>query len=143
MEKISQSQEETKEIAAEFAHTLRGGEVVFLRGDLGSGKTTFVQGLAKALGYDEPVRSPTFALVNVYPLAHETISRIVHVDLYRLDHVSELGPLALEEYQDDQTVLLVEWPEILKNTRIIPTTSIHFQTDQTGKKIRLEHVQTV
>lgn len=106
--------EETKQIGAKFARELSGGEVVFLRGDLGSGKTTFVQGLARALGYEGPVRSPTFTLVNVYPTDHPTIRRIVHVDLYRLEEVSELTPLALEEYLDAGTVMLVEWPDLLK-----------------------------
>lgn len=115
MEYKSRSTEETKHIAAEFAKTLKGGEVIFLRGELGSGKTTFVQGVAKALGYDGPVRSPTFTLVNVYPASHEQINRIIHVDLYRLKDPSELEPLALEEYLDPSAVILVEWPRWLES----------------------------
>lgn len=111
----STSVEQTKQIAAEFAKQLNGGEVIFLEGDLGSGKTTFVQGLAKALGYNGPVRSPTYTLVNIYPTRHSTISKIVHVDLYRLKNEAELLPLALEEYlEDESSVLIVEWPTLLE-----------------------------
>ncbi len=112
---LSQSPEQTKNIAAEFSRTLKGGEVILLRGELGSGKTTFVQGLAKALGYDGPVRSPTFTLVNVYPAAHQRIKCIVHADFYRLKDPSELEPLALEEYLDPSTIFLVEWPRWLES----------------------------
>lgn len=104
--------EQTKQIAAELARTLKGGEVLFLEGDLGAGKTTFVQGLVAALGYEEAVRSPTFALMHQYPVEHGNIKRIVHLDLYRLNDRSELRPFGLEEFLGDPaTVVLVEWPE--------------------------------
>ncbi len=115
MEYRSHTPEDTKRIATEFAKRLTGGDVVFLHGDLGSGKTTFVQGLAHALGYEGPVRSPTFTIVNVYPIGHDRIKRIVHVDLYRLKDESELTPLTLEEYLDDSTLLLIEWPKWLES----------------------------
>ena len=107
----SNSPEQTKKIAIDFAHTIQGGEVILLEGDLGAGKTTFVQGLADALGYKGPVRSPTFSLVNIYPTTHATIKKIVHVDLYRLTNETELHPLALEEWMNQKnSIMLVEWP---------------------------------
>ena len=127
MEFTSHTPEETKKIATDFAYTLKGGELIFLQGDLGAGKTTFVQGLVEAFGYTEPVRSPTFALMHTYSIEHETIKRIVHLDLYRLKDQSELRAFGLEEFLDDpSTVVLVEWPEngfdtknVIANKRIV------------------------
>lgn len=107
------SDQETKIFAAEFARTLHGGEVIFLQGDLGSGKTTFVRGVAEALGYFDPVRSPSFTIVNRYPVEHSTIKQILHVDLYRLKDASELTALALEEEcTRNDTIVFIEWPSL-------------------------------
>lgn len=127
--KITNTPEQTQEIASEFARSLHGGELVFLQGDLGAGKTTFVQGLVGALGYTEPVRSPTFALMHLYPVDHGAIKRIVHLDLYRLKDRSELRAFGLEEFlHDSTTIVLVEWPEngfdletVLPDRRIVFT----------------------
>ncbi len=91
MNQLTTSVEETKALAAEFANTLVGGDVVFLRGDLGAGKTTFVQGLMEAFGYKEPVRSPTFSLVNIHPVDRGEIQQVAHIDLYRLKIPSRIG----------------------------------------------------
>ena len=83
-QKIS-SPEAMQQLAAEVAATLKGGDVLLLTGDLGAGKTTFTQGIAKALGVTEPTTSPTFTIVSEYEVTkHETIKRLVHADLYRL-----------------------------------------------------------
>lgn len=134
---LSTSPEQTKQIAADFARTLKGGEVIFLEGDLGAGKTTFVQGLVSAFSHDAEVRSPTFTLVNVYPIAHDRIKRIVHIDLYRLLNISELPALALEEYLNDQTVVLIEWPELARPLfSSAQPQAVHFeQTDSESRRI--------
>lgn len=134
---ISASPEQTKQIAADFARTLKGGEVIFLQGDLGAGKTTFVQGLMSAFSKDHSVRSPTFTIVNVYPIDHDHIKRIVHIDLYRLREPSELKALAIEEYLDDQTVLLVEWSELLESGFNKPYHKIVFEESSVGRIITL------
>lgn len=131
----SHSAEETKQIARDFANTLKGGEVIFLEGDLGSGKTTFVQGLVSAFSPDAEVHSPTFTLVNVYPVDHEHIKRIVHADLYRLKNASELKALTIEEYLDEQTVLLIEWPELLEPSLKNRYHSIKFQDTKDGRQL--------
>ena len=106
------SSEQTKKIASDFAKTLKGGEVVLLEGDLGSGKTTFVQGLAEALGVEEPVRSPTFTIMNLYKIKHDQIKQIAHFDFYRLEQEADLEDLGLEEWLGrDDTVVLIEWPK--------------------------------
>ena len=106
---VSSSFEETKKIAAEFAHKLKGGELIALVGDLGSGKTTFVRGMAEALGATAPVKSPTFTLMNIYTTADARVKRLVHLDFYRLGSQSEA--FGLEEERRPDTVVCVEWPQ--------------------------------
>ncbi|MCB0974948.1 MAG: tRNA (adenosine(37)-N6)-threonylcarbamoyltransferase complex ATPase subunit type 1 TsaE [Actinobacteria bacterium] len=88
---------------------LRPGDVVVLDGDVGAGKSVFVRGLLRALGWRGPVLSPTFTLFNEYEFAGGPLSRIVHGDLYRLDTVAELNGLGLDEYFDGGTALVIEW----------------------------------
>ncbi|MBI2067373.1 MAG: tRNA (adenosine(37)-N6)-threonylcarbamoyltransferase complex ATPase subunit type 1 TsaE [Deltaproteobacteria bacterium] len=102
---ISHSPEETKKIAVQFVRELSLGNVIGLKGDLGSGKTTFVQGMAQGLGIDDRhyVNSPTFTLVNVY-------GPLVHVDLYRIESPIELASLGLEDYLGSH-IVVIEWAE--------------------------------
>ena len=126
MKHLSHSEQETKKLAAEFAGGLVGGEVVFLSGDLGSGKTTFVRGVAESLGFHEPVRSPSFTLVNRYSVSHGDIKQILHVDFYRINDPAEIAPLALEEETGRaDTVTFIEWPESVP-TPFTPTHTISF-----------------
>ena len=107
----SNSSQQTKQIAADFAKTLKGGEGIALFGELGAGKTTFVQGLSSALGVTDPVRSPTFVLAHIYPTTHETIKHLVHVDFYRIQHAADFSDLGLDEYiNKEDTVIVAEWP---------------------------------
>ena len=132
------SEQETKQLAAEFASTLRGGEVVFLHGDLGSGKTTFVRGVAQALGFSQPVRSPTFTIVNRYPVDREGIKQILHVDLYRIEDSDELVPLALEEEMGrPNTVTFIEWAEKAKGLLPEPSCTLTFVIDGDVRLITL------
>lgn len=135
----SHSEEETKKIAADFARNLIGGEVVFLQGELGSGKTTFVRGVAEAFGFHEPVRSPSFTIVNRYPVSHDTVKQILHVDFYRIDDPSEIPPLALEEeVGHSDTVTFIEWPEILP-THKWTSTKVKFSNITNGRVVVIEH----
>jgi len=104
----SRSEAETEAIAAEFAQSLSGGEVVFLEGDLGAGKTAFVRGLARGLGAPEDaVASPTFVIQTTYPCASGRL--LHHADLYRL--ASEVGAedVGLFELPAPRDVLAIEW----------------------------------
>jgi len=97
--------ENTEALGAALARRLEPGALVLLSGPLGAGKTTLVRGLLRALGWDAPVRSPTFNLMQTFP----TDPPVLHVDLYRLESDAGLG---WEEYLGDH-VCLIEWPERL------------------------------
>ena len=107
-EYVSHSERETEDIGAALARTLQPGDVIALRGGLGMGKTAFVRGLARGLGYPGRVTSPTFALVNEYEGGRLPL---FHFDLYRLDGAGELYDLGWDEYQERGGVCAVEWSE--------------------------------
>ena len=93
---------------------IKPGSIVTLSGPLGAGKTTCVQYLAKALGAKKPAQSPTFALMRVIPVHDQEhgITRLVHVDAYRIEHEEELRVLDLdEELSDGKSICVLEWPE--------------------------------
>jgi tRNA threonylcarbamoyladenosine biosynthesis protein TsaE len=106
----TKSVDETRALAAELASLVVPGDIIVLAGDLGAGKTAFVQGFAKALGVTEHVTSPTFILVRRYDDA--TIP-LIHVDAYRLDHLQELVDVGLPELLDDGGVTLIEWGDLV------------------------------
>jgi tRNA threonylcarbamoyladenosine biosynthesis protein TsaE len=101
----SSSPEDTRAVAAAVAPALVPGDVVALSGDLGAGKTCFVQGAAAALGVKERVTSPSFVLVREYHGAFP----ILHLDVYRLSNLQELTDLGYEEFLDPSWVVFVEW----------------------------------
>jgi len=102
------SAEQTRALATELAAVLPADATLALHGDMGVGKTTFVQGLAHGLGVHEQVTSPTFAIYSVY---RGTTRRLVHLDAYRLDNEKQLEPLLLEEFLVSPYCLAIEWPE--------------------------------
>ena len=104
---MTKSAEDTRELAAQIALAVQPGDVILLSGELGAGKTTFTQGFGRALGVDSPITSPTFTLVQIYPGRLQ----IVHVDVYRLEHLQEVIDLGLPEMLDDGAVALIEWGE--------------------------------
>ena len=101
------SPEETYAFGQCLAKVLGAGQVVCLAGDLGAGKTLLVQGLAKALGIEDTVNSPTFTILNVY----EASFPIYHFDLYRLDYAEELFDIGFYEYTEKDGLSIIEWPD--------------------------------
>jgi tRNA threonylcarbamoyladenosine biosynthesis protein TsaE len=102
--------EDTRGIGRAVAGLLRAGDVVELSGDLGAGKTAFVQGAAAGLGVGEPVTSPTFTLMREYQGTH----RVYHLDVYRLDRVQDVLDLGFEELLDAEGVLFIEWGDVVE-----------------------------
>ncbi len=103
------SEEQLREVAEALLESLEGRTVVALRGEMGAGKTTLIRAVAEALGAEDQVTSPTFALVNQYEGANA--ERIFHFDFYRIDDVREAFDLGYEEYFYSGDLCFVEWPE--------------------------------
>ncbi len=104
----SSSVDATHRVAAALEPLLRAGDVLLLAGDLGAGKTAFVQGLAVAMGITDRVTSPTFTLAHTY----QGRLRLHHLDAYRLESPGELIDLDLPELLDDDAVIAIEWGEV-------------------------------
>jgi tRNA threonylcarbamoyladenosine biosynthesis protein TsaE len=114
---VTSSEMETFNLGRELGRTCRGGEVFALSGDLGTGKTKFLQGLAAGLGVKERVNSPTFNILKIYHTsgASQKVKIFCHVDAYRLKSATDLTALGLEEYLDlPDTVTAIEWAEIVQ-----------------------------
>jgi len=118
---------ETVELAVRFSQHIRPPLVLFLRGDLGTGKTTFARALIQALGYDGRVKSPTFGLLETY-----TVSglEILHLDLYRIAQARELEFLAIRDLLVGNSLLLVEWPE--RGESALPKPDLVLSLDHEG-----------
>ena len=106
----TKSVDDTRALAFEVAALSRPGDIILLAGDLGAGKTAFAQGFGRALGVVEPITSPTFTLVRTY---EEGRFPLIHVDVYRLDHLQELVDLGIMEILDGDGVTLIEWGDVV------------------------------
>ena len=104
----SNSLEDTRDIAFKMSKQITDSEVIFLKGDLGAGKTTFVGFLAEALGCEEKVSSPTFTVMNTYGWGEK---QILHFDLYRIKSVEELEQTGFFEYMESEGVKVIEWAD--------------------------------
>jgi tRNA threonylcarbamoyladenosine biosynthesis protein TsaE len=105
---------ETQKLGRDFAKTLEKGDIVCLYGNLGSGKTTFTQGLAQGLGIKNRIISPTFIIVRSYELG--AMSSFYHIDLYRMENEKDIEGLGIEEILDSKSsIAAIEWAEKLKD----------------------------
>jgi len=113
MEVTTKSAAETQSLGQKIGLDLKPGRLLALYGELGSGKTTFIQGLAKGLGIKKRILSPTFVFIRPYSLSPQ--GTFYHVDLYRLNEVSEATGLGLEEiFADPEAITVIEWAERIK-----------------------------
>ncbi len=138
MEYITHSPQETIKLATKLAEGLKGGEIIAYKGDLGAGKTTMTRGFAIGLGLGDEVSSPTFALVNEYTGGSKGID-LYHFDMYRISGEQDLETTGFYDYQNDSSVLIVEWSENIdfafdKNTIYITLERV----DENTRKITVE-----
>lgn len=122
--------DDTRAVGDAIAPLLLAGDVIVLSGELGAGKTTFVQGLGRGLGIDEPVVSPTFTLIKEY----EGRLDLVHVDIYRLDRIQDVMDLGLDEL--GAGVRVVEWGEGV--AELLPADRMHVQIEAVDGDGRLD-----
>lgn len=129
--------DELQKEAARFSHSLMPSAshavLITLSGELGAGKTSFTQGMARELGIDEPVTSPTFVLEKIYALPEgKRFARLVHIDAYRLEGEKSLAPLGFDDlYADPQNLIVLEWPELVRSQ--LPKTDVSIQLSVSGE----------
>ncbi|NLM11578.1 MAG: tRNA (adenosine(37)-N6)-threonylcarbamoyltransferase complex ATPase subunit type 1 TsaE [Clostridiaceae bacterium] len=130
---ISESEQDTVKLGEKVAKQLKKGDVVALSGDLGTGKTAFVKGLAQGFGIDEYITSPTFTLVQSYKGPGFNLH---HFDVYRISDEEELFEIGFEEYLYEGDICVIEWADLIQN--LIPPRSvwINFERLEDGENKR-------
>ena len=135
MKLILDNESATLALGASFYHALTGGCQIHLLGDLGAGKTTLVRGFLQAAGYQGTVKSPTFTLVEEYPLAEQTL---VHFDLYRLADEEELEWMGIRDYMSSEVICFIEWPQRAQRLSLLSDIALNM----TIKDVRREVIMT-
>ncbi len=141
----SKSKKETQKIAADLAAKTNSA-IIALEGELGAGKTTFVQAFAKALGVKAKIKSPTFNLIKKYPIPNASRFTfhaprfIYHIDCYRLKDHKEAIPLGIKDiFKEDDTIILIEWPERINEILPKNITRVHIDhIDKNKRKISIK-----
>ena len=132
---ITTSESETEALGAKLAASLPGGSVVAMYGDLGAGKTAFVRGMARGMGLQARVSSPTFTIVNEYLGERD----LIHFDMYRLSGADELFDIGWEDYLARGAVCAVEWSENVEDAFFGDEIRVRIEKlSDTGRKITIE-----
>lgn len=129
---ITESPQKTKEFAKDFARDLKTPKVLALYGNLGSGKTTFIQGLAEGLGINRRILSPTFVFIRRYSFGEDL--KFYHVDLYRLDSDRDVEAIGLKEILEESAIIAIEWPE--KVAKILPKDLVEIKLETISESKR-------
>ena len=130
IERFCPDEAATRALAAELAASLKEGDLVLLEGPLGAGKTTFVRGILEGLGFEGPVRSPTFNLLQTF----DTSPPVLHADLYRVSSSTGLG---IEEYLATH-ICFVEWPDRAPQLLNLAPHRVSIEFESSGRRIRIE-----
>lgn len=138
---LSTSSDQTFQLGENIGKKLHGGEILLLHGDLGSGKTTFSQGVARGLGVTGRVTSPTFLIIRSYSLSADiSLQTLYHIDAYRLSDVREADGLGLQDiFRDQKAIVLCEWPERIAELLPAKRKNVYFTyVDDEMRKIEIE-----
>ncbi len=125
----------TLALGAALAAVLQPGLVIYLSGDLGTGKTTLARGLLRALGHSGPVKSPTYTLVELYLISGYSV---YHFDFYRFNTPEEWHDAGLEEHFDGRAICLVEWPEKVGSDLPAPDICIHLNVYGDARQVSIK-----
>ena len=136
---ISKSEQDTIVFAENFAKDLKTGDIIVLSGELGSGKTKFVQGILKHFGLENEISSPTFTIVNEYKSQDVNI---YHFDVYRLEDSDEFYAIGGEEYFSSG-ICLIEWGEMIEDVLPKPYTKIIFKKNDDNTDFRELYIETI
>ena len=135
MEFITNSPRETEELGAALGRILKAGTILAYRGDLGAGKTAFTRGLARGLGYADPVTSPTYTIVNEYLGGRLPL---FHFDMYRLASADDLWDIGWEDYLERGGICAVEWSE---NVDEAMENAVYITIHKTGEETRRVEIE--
>ena len=135
MEFITNSPQETEALGQKLGQMLPAGTVIAYRGDLGAGKTAFTRGLARGLGIQDPVTSPTYTIVNEYLGGRIPL---FHFDMYRLHSAEDLFDIGWDDYLERQGICAVEWSENVEEALENPLVVTICKTGEESRKITLE-----
>lgn len=134
---ITKSAAQTKKVGEGIAQKIKNGGVVCLYGDLGAGKTTLVQGIARGLGIKRQIVSPTFIIIRQYKIKIQKtkVNYLWHIDLYRLQNIDEAKEIGIEEIvADPENITLIEWPEKIES--ILPKKRMEIKLQTVSEKER-------
>ena len=140
MEFVTHSPEQTEQVGEALGRILTPGTILAYRGDLGAGKTAFTRGLARGLGYREPVTSPTYTIVNEYLGGRLPL---FHFDMYRLRSSEELWDIGWEDYLERGGVCAVEWSENVDDAMENAITVTIHKTGEQSRRIVIEGGETL
>jgi len=118
---ITNNPEETIQLGENFSEFIQKGDVYAFVGELASGKTTFIKGILKGLQFDKPVTSPTFTLINEYDAKYP----VIHIDCYREEELERWIKLGMNDYMDDNNIVIIEWADKMES--LLPPNTIHVQ----------------
>lgn len=135
---VTRSADETASLARRVGALLRAGDVVVLAGQLGVGKTVFAKGIARALGITEPVVSPSFTIVRQYD---DGTLPLVHVDVYRLDHLQELHDIGFDDLLGGDAVTIVEWGDRVGSLLPADRLEVSIVADETDDDTRVVRIE--
>ena len=132
---VTDSEPELEAVGSALAKSLNFGDIIFLEGELGAGKTTVSRGILRGFGYRGIVASPTYTLLELYDL---TVHRVAHFDLYRITAAKDLEGIGFRDYLDGQTICLIEWPENGAAFLPAPNLRIILEYADVGRTVRFE-----